>query len=79
METINIQSDIRNFIEKNATNALPPYKFEFIPYMSEETIIENKSYPKDVVDKVKSFMSNVFFVEPPESEVNLIFIILLTA
>ena len=35
METIDSKADIRDFIEKNATKGLPPYKFEFIPYTSE--------------------------------------------
>ena len=35
MESIDSKADIRDFIEKNATKGLPPYKFEFIPYISE--------------------------------------------
>ena len=35
MELINSQADIREFIELNDTNCLPPYKFEFIPYISD--------------------------------------------
>lgn len=76
MEGINIQADIRAFIEKNATNALPPYKFEFIPYISEidsRSNIESQKYPKDVLANVKNFISNVFYLEPPESEVSKYF------
>lgn len=71
MEGINIQSDIRSFIEKNATNALPPYKFEFVPYMTEidsRANVESSKYPKEVLANVKNFISNVFYIEPPESE-----------
>ncbi len=44
MELINSQTDIREFIEVNDTNCLPPYKFEFIPYISDiqENQAENK-------------------------------------
>jgi len=73
MENINILSDIRTFIEKNATSSLPPFKFEFVPYVSE---FDNKlnngnnsKIPKEIQDNVKQFISNVFYVEPPETEV----------
>lgn len=71
MEGVNAKADIRYFIEKNATNCLPPYKFEFIPYISEldsKTKNEQCNYPKEVVNNVKNFISNVFYLEPPESE-----------
>jgi septal ring factor EnvC (AmiA/AmiB activator) len=76
MEGINAQADIRSFIERNATNSLPPYKFEFIPYASEidsRVNVESNKYPKEVLSNVKNFISNVFHAEPPESEVNFIF------
>ena len=69
MESINIRKDIKNFINKNATNALPPYKFEFIPYVSDFDIarnqLANEIIPKDIVSNVKTFISNVFFNESP--------------
>ncbi len=74
MESINVQADIRRFIESNATNSLPPYKFEFIPYLSEidsRINLETNKYPKELLTNVKSFISNVFYVEPPESEVSI--------
>jgi hypothetical protein len=77
METINVQADIRGFIEKNTTNCLPPYKFEFIPYQSEidsQSNLESNKYPKEVLLNLKSFISNVFYTEAPESEVSLKFI-----
>jgi hypothetical protein len=76
MENINVQYDIREFIENNSTNDIPPYKFEFIPYISE---IESKntsanngnsiqnSIPKVTLDNVKNFISNVFFSSIPEN------------
>jgi len=44
MELINTQADIREFIELHDTNCLPPYKFEFIPYISDihESGVETK-------------------------------------
>ena len=74
MENINILSDIRNFIDKNSNSALPPYKFEFVPYVSE---LENKlnteyqmKIPKEIQASVKEFITNVFYIDPPETEVN---------
>lgn len=76
MESINVQYDIREFIESNSTNDIPPYKFEFIPYISE---IDSKniaasngnniqnSIPKVTLDTVKNFISNVFFSSIPET------------
>lgn len=74
MENINIQSDIRNFIEKNSTSALPPYKFEFVPYVSEfeSKLNKNENYtkvPRDIQENIKQFISNVFYSEPPQAEV----------
>jgi hypothetical protein len=71
MEAVNVQADIRNFIETNATNSLPPYKFDFIPYVSEleaKNSTEITNLPKETLTNVKNFISNVFYLEPPESE-----------
>jgi len=77
MENINIVSDIRNFIEKNSSSALPPYKFEFVPYVSElENNINNENQtkiPKEIQTSVKQFISNVFYIDPPETEVKVQF------
>lgn len=76
MENINVQYDIREFIENNSTNDIPPYKFEFIPYISEiesKSITANNgnniqnSIPKVTLDTVKNFISNVFFSTIPEN------------
>ncbi len=68
MESINVTADIKAFINKNMTNMLPPYKFEFIPYTPE--IKNNVTLPKDLISNVKNFISNVFFTEQPEIEIN---------
>lgn len=76
MEGINVQYDIREFIETNSTNDIPPYKFEFIPYVSEiesKNIVANNgninqnNIPKVTLDTVKNFISNVFFSSIPEN------------
>ncbi|MCQ2817132.1 MAG: hypothetical protein MJ252_07695, partial [archaeon] len=68
MEEINTKQDIKHFIFNNATNDLPPYKFEFIPFNADLT--QNKSinskYPKEILENVKSFFSNAFYSESPE-------------
>ena len=70
MEDINIQADIRAFIEKHSTNAIPPYKVEFYPFVSE---LDNKNneefinYPKAILTNVKNFFSNIFHVEVPHN------------
>ena len=68
MESINVTADIKAFIQKNTTNMLPPYKFEFIPYTPD--IKNNVALPKDILTNVKTFISNVFFTEQPEVEMN---------
>jgi len=76
MENINVQYDIREFIENNSTNDLPPYKYEFIPYISEidskNTLTSNSNnsqnyIPKVTLESVKNFISNVFFSSLPEN------------
>jgi hypothetical protein len=47
IDSINTNADIKEFIEKNSTNTLPPYKFEFIPYTSDVSVrnYEQTPYP----------------------------------
>ena len=74
MESVNIQADIRSFVESNATNSLPPRKFDFIPYITDidsKSYPESNKYPKEVLTNIKNFISNVFYTEPPESEVSI--------
>lgn len=64
-EQINVNKDINAYIYKHQTNDIPPYKFEFIPYVSDYNLenakIKELSIPTDVVDGVKSFITTVFF------------------
>lgn len=73
IDTINTQADIREFIEKNATNFPPPYKFEFIPYSSEVQTkhFEQTPYSVEIINNVKNFISNQFCTEIPEVELDV--------
>jgi hypothetical protein len=69
IETINSQDDIKEFIEKNATNLPLPFKFEFIPYSSEvQTKISDQSPNSlEIINNVKHFISSNFYTEVPEA------------
>ncbi len=73
IEIVNSQSDIKDFIEKNATNMPPPYKFEFIPYTSDVStrIPEPTRYPPEIIYNVKNFVSKAFISEIPEGELDV--------
>ena len=63
-EQMNITNDIRRFIYNNQSPAIPPYKFEFVPYVHDYTlprIITQDTTASVVVNNVKSFFNNVFF------------------
>lgn len=69
MEGIAIKDDIRKYIEKNSTDKLPPYKIEFIPYISdyEASKKELDSFPiqEETKNSIRQFIANVFFTEAP--------------
>ena len=60
MESIDIRKDIFDYISKNATNAMPPDKYVYLPYLCEVGIKNNLSVPKDVIIEVKNFINNSF-------------------
>lgn len=64
VENINITSDINNFINNNKTYAVPPQKFEYIPYISKIDLYSNKDN-QDVINEVKLFMNSNFGNELP--------------
>lgn len=85
MENINIQHDIKEFMENNKTNDVPPYKFEFIPYISDiDDLSKKENLENDLnnnnndslnnsnisINSVKSFFNNVFFNSPINSKEN---------
>ena len=66
-EQMSVSNDIRRFIYDHQSSAIPPYKFEFVPYIHDHAL-PRKTAPQDasfippaVVSNVKSFFSNVFF------------------
>ena len=65
MEDINIKKDVLSFINSNTTNDIPPYKFEFIPYISEYDL-KKTSTNDSTISTVRTFISNVFYSEIPE-------------
>jgi hypothetical protein len=70
VEAINTTHDIKDFIEKNATNMPPPFKFEFIPYTSDVQTksVEQTPYPLEIINNVKNFVTKAFCTEVPEAE-----------
>ena len=60
MENIDIRKDIYDFIIKNATNAIPPDKYAYLPYISDVGIKTNLFLQKDVINEVKTFINNTF-------------------
>ena len=63
MENININKDIANYIYKNTTNAIPPFKYDYIPYLSElnNNLNNNKNnIDKDIIKEVNNFIENIF-------------------
>jgi len=63
MESINIYKDISNYIFQNATNAIPPFKYDYVPYISDLNNFhnnKNNSVDKDVIKDVNNFIENIF-------------------
>jgi len=71
IEKINANLETKDFIEKNNTYCLPPYKFEFIPYTFDipTKSFDQSPYPSEIIKEVKIFISNAFYSESPEIEV----------
>ena len=60
MENINIRKDIFYFINKNATNAIPPEKYAYLPYLCDVGIKNNLFLQKEIINEVKTFINNTF-------------------
>ena len=63
MESINIYRDISNYIFQNATNSIPPFKYDYIPYISDLNNFhnnKNNSIDKDIIKDVNNFIENNF-------------------
>ena len=63
MENIDIRKDIYDFIIKNATNAIPPDKYAYLPYISDVGVKTNLFLQKDVINEVKTFINNTFNIK----------------
>lgn len=64
MESINIIKDINNYINIHSTNEIPPFKYDYIPYLSELNNSYNKNnnikIDKDIIKEVNNFIENIF-------------------
>ena len=61
MENINIIKDINEFIYKNTTKDIPPFKHDYIPYLSE--LNKNKmnlKIDKNILNDINNFIENNF-------------------
>ena len=60
MENINILADISNFINKNISKDIPPFKYDYIPYLSELNKININNISKDIINDINNFIENIF-------------------
>ena len=63
MENINIRKDIFDYINKNATNAIPPDKYVYLQYLCDVGIKNNMYLQKEIIDEVKTFITNSFNIK----------------
>ena len=61
MENINVIKDISLFIHKNTSQEIPPFKYDYIPYLSDLNKSKNNSnIDKGIIDEINNFISNNF-------------------
>ena len=60
MENIDIRKDIYDYINKNSTTAIPPEKYEYLPYLCGVGIKNNLYLQKEIINEVKTFINNTF-------------------
>ena len=61
MENINIIKDINEFIHKNTSKEIPPFKYDYIPYLSELNKIKgNLKIDQNVINDINNFIENNF-------------------
>ena len=64
MENINIIKDISLFIHKNTSQEIPPFKYDYIPYLSDLSKSKNNSnIDKGIIDEINNFISNNFTID----------------
>ena len=71
MENININKDISNYIYKNSTDAIPPFKYDYIPYLSDLNKNNNFNIDKNIIKDVNNFIGNIFLCDK-EKEILLL-------
>ena len=61
MENINIIKDISQFIYKNTSRDIPPFKYDYIPYLSDLNKSKiNSNIDKGIIDEINNFITNNF-------------------
>ncbi len=58
-DEIDINKDIKNFINKNSTNDILPFKYEFFPYTS-NLGKRYKNIPNNIIKDIRNFISTIF-------------------
>ena len=61
MENINIIKDVSEFILKNASKEIPPFKYDYVPYLSDWN--KNKTYSRidiNIINDINNFIENNF-------------------
>ena len=61
MENINIIKDISQFIYKNTSREIPPFKYDYIPYLSDLNKSKiNSNIDRGIIDEINNFITNNF-------------------
>ena len=70
-EKININNDIQIYIKNNKTNEIPPFRFDYIPYLCnlDRQSINNDDEMKNINLKVNEQIKNLF---PEEKDISLL-------
>ena len=71
MENININKDISNYIYKNSTGEIPPFKYDYIPYLPDLNKNNNLNIDKNIIKDVNNFIGNIFLCDK-EKEIILL-------
>ena len=70
LEKIDINNDIQLYIKNNKTNGIPPFKFDYVPYISNldrQNIFNDDENIKKISVKIKEEMKKIF---PEEKDIS---------
>ena len=70
LEKIDINNDIQLYIKNNKTNGIPPFKFDYVPYicnLDRQTIFNDDENIKKINTKIKEEMKKIF---PEEKDIS---------